>query len=109
VDFSVVFIDKNDDMEEISDMLKNLGWDIKYIVDEDQILLNQYRPNVSTDCVLVTSEGKILYKGTVDDSPLNYGQVLNFYLKNALEDYFNNKPIRVKEGQGVGCIINWKK
>ena len=109
VDFSIVFIDKNDDKEEMVGMIESLGWDIKYIIDEDQKLLNQYHPKVSTDCVLLTPAGKVVYKGAVDDSPLNYGQIKEFYLKNAIEDFFEGRPIRVRLGEGIGCIINYKK
>ena len=109
VDFYAVFIDKNDDQEEIDDMMKNLGWKLKTILDKKKVLAKLYRPEVTTNCVLVAPDGKPLYKGAVDDSVQNYGQVINFYLKNALEDYVAGRPVRVKEGEGVGCYLNYNQ
>ena len=105
VDFTVVFIDKNDDKEDIDDMLKNLEWEIKYVIDKDKSYQKKYQPKVTTDCVLVSVTGEILYRGAVDDSPLNLGQVKNFYLKNAIDDFLNGGTVKVKEGKGVGCLI----
>ena len=105
VDFTVVFIDKNDDKEDIDDMLKNLEWEIKYVIDKDKSYQKKYQPKVTTDCVLVSVTGEILYRGAVDDSPLNLGQVKNFYLKNAIDDFLNGGIVKVKEGKGVGCLI----
>ena len=105
IDFITIFIDKNDDTEEIQDMLKNLGWKVKYVVDKQKFYTKTYHPKATTDCVFVSASGEILYKGAVDDSPLNMGQVLNFYVKDAIEDFLNHKPVKVKEGKSFGCTI----
>jgi len=109
VDFYAVFIDKNDDQEEIDDMMKNLDWKLETILDKDKVLAKQYRPRVTTNCVLVSPSGLLLYKGAVDDSVQNFGQVVNFYLRSALEDYFAGRPVRVETGQGVGCYLNYEQ
>lgn len=106
IDFKAVFIDKNDDGEDIKDMLKNLGWSIQYTIDKTRTYIHKYNPEVTTECMLVSSGGEILYRGAVDDSPLNLGQVNNFYLKDAIENYMQHVPIKVKRGKAVGCLIN---
>ena len=105
IDFTIVFIDKNDDKEDIDEMLKNLGWKINYVIDKNKSIVKKYKPKVSTDCVFVSGNGEILYQGAVDDSPLNLGQVKNFYLKNAIKDFINGSAVKIKEGKGVGCLI----
>ncbi len=105
IDFTIVFVDRNDDKEEITDMLENLGWKINYIIDKKGNYIKKYHPKVFSDCVFVSPPGVILYKGAVDDSPLNMGRVVNFYLKDAIEDYLSNKPVKIKEGKGLGCLI----
>ncbi|MHB8260009.1 MAG: thioredoxin domain-containing protein [Bacteroidia bacterium] len=105
IDFTIVFIDKRDDKEDIEDMLKNLGWKVKYIIDKDNYFQKKYQPKVTTDCVLISAKKEIIYHGSVDDSPLNFGQVKNFYLKDAIEDYLGNKLVKVKEGKSIGCLL----
>lgn len=105
IEFTAVFEDQKDDVEEIEDMMKNIGWKMKYTKDLNMQLFKKYHPKVYSDCVLVSSDGTILYHGAIDDSPLNMGQVKNFYLQNAIEDFLNNRPVKVPEGKGTGCLI----
>lgn len=106
VTFKAVFTDPNDDKEEIEDMLKNLGWSISYRVDRNKTYRKKYHPKMTTECVLVSADGTIVYRGAVDDGPLNAGMVRQFFLKMALEDYFNKVPVRIKEGKTIGCLIS---
>lgn len=106
VDFVAVFVDRNDQPKEIREMLKSLHWDIPFVIDRNKAYQNKFKPTVTTECMLISPAGEVLYRGAVDDSPLNLGQVKNFFLRDALEDYTNNKPIRIKQGQPVGCLIN---
>lgn len=105
VKFTAVFVDKSDDVEEINDMMKNLGWKMETIKDRNKVLFRLYHPKVYTDCVLVSAGGKILYHGAIDDSPANMGQVKNFYLQNAIDDLLNKRLVKVQESKGFGCLI----
>ncbi len=105
VDFLVVFIGKYGDSEDIHDMLKNLNWGIKYVIDTKNKYTKEYTPKVFTDVVLIDSLSRLIYKGSIDDGVLNSGQIIKFYLKDAIEEYLSKKPIKVKEGKGVGCLI----
>lgn len=105
VSFIAVFVDNKDNDNGIKDLLKNLGWKLPYIKDKKRQLVQQLQPKVSTDCVVVDASGKVLYKGAIDDGPLNMGTVRSFYLKNALDQYFNHMPIKVPSGKGVGCFL----
>lgn len=105
IEFEAVFVDKNDDAEEIEAMMKNIGWKMKAVKDQNMQLFKKYHPKVYTDCVLVSAAGNILYHGAIDDSPLNMGQLKNFYLQNAIEDFLDNRSVKIPEGKGAGCLI----
>lgn len=105
VSFTAVFVDNKDNDNNIKDLMRNLGWKLPYIKDKQHQLVQQLRPKVSTDCVLVDASGKVLYKGAIDDGPLNMGTVKNFYLKDALDAYFHHIPIKVSNGKGIGCFL----
>ena len=85
--------------------MKNIGWKMKYTKDQNMQLFKKYHPKVYTDCVLISAAGNILYHEAIDDSPLNMGQVNNFYLQNAIEDFLDNHPVKVPEGKGFECLI----
>lgn len=105
VSFVAVFVDNKDNDNGIKDLMQNLGWKLPYIKDRKHQLVKELQPKVSTDCVLVDSSGKVLYRGAIDDGPLNMGTVRNFYLKNALDAYFNHLPVKVSSGKGIGCFL----
>lgn len=105
VSFVAVFVDSKDNDNGIKDLLKNLGWKLPYIKDKKHQYVQALQPKVSTDCVVVDASGKVLYRGAIDDGPLNMGTVRNFYLKNALDQYFHHMPIKVSNGRGLGCFL----
>ncbi|HEX5151554.1 MAG TPA: hypothetical protein VFW07_08890 [Parafilimonas sp.] len=105
VSFTAVFVDSKDNDNGIKDLMQNLGWKLPYLKDKKHQLVQKLQPKVSTDCVLVDASGKVLYKGAIDDGPLNMGTVRHFYLKDALDEYFNHKPIKVPSGKGIGCFL----
>jgi hypothetical protein len=105
VSFTAVFVDSKDNDKDIKDLMQNLGWKLTCIKDKKHQLVHELQPKVSTDCVLVDDSGKVLYKGAIDDGPLNMGTVKNFYLRDALDAYLHHTPIKVSSGKGVGCLL----
>jgi hypothetical protein len=105
VNFTAVFTDNKDNDKEIQDLIHDLGWKLPYVRDSRHVLIQQLKPHVSTDCVMVDVSGNVLYKGAIDDGPMNMGTVKHFYLKDALEEYLNHLPIKVSSAKGLGCFL----
>lgn len=105
VDFTAVFIRPNEDQEIRDQMARSLGWNMEFKYEPSGEYLNKYQPTVYSDVVLLNNKKEVIYRGGIDDGPLNSGWIRNFYLKDALEDYYNGVPVRVKEGKGIGCLI----
>lgn len=79
--------------------------------DENQILTKEFAATVTPQVFLVkTNTHKILYSGKVDNSFERIGKrrqvITEFYLKDALENLFNNESIKLPHTQPVGCLIN---
>ncbi|OQP60698.1 hypothetical protein A3860_32380 [Niastella vici] len=106
VSFTAVFTGRKETDKDMQQLISDLGWRLPYKKDKDHTLLRQLKPRVSTDCVLVDAKGKVLYVGAIDDGPLNMGAVKNFYLKDALEAYVNDRPVRVSSAKGIGCTLS---
>jgi hypothetical protein len=105
VEFRAVFIDKTDDPEDIATTMKNLGWKMGSVRDNKHMLTRQYHPKVYTDCVLVSADGAVLYRGAIDDSALHMGQVQHSYLQNALGEFLAGGEVMIKQATGAGCMI----
>lgn len=107
VSFTAVFTSSKESDKDMKQLISDLGWDLPYLKDKDHKLISRFKPKVSTDCVLVDENGKVLYLGAIDDGPQNMGTVKNFYLKDALEAYLNNQPIKVSSAKSIGCSLSF--
>lgn len=107
VSFTAVFTSSKENDKDMKQLISDLGWDLPYLKDSDHKLIRRLKPRVSTDCVLVDENGKVLYLGAIDDGPQNMGTVKNFYLKDALEAYLNNQPIKVSSAKSIGCSLSF--
>ena len=107
VSFTAVFTSSKESDKDMKHLISDLGWNLPYLKDSDHKLIRRLKPKVSTDCVLVDENGKVLYLGAIDDGPQNMGTVKNFYLKDALEAYLNNQPIKVSSAKSIGCSLSF--
>jgi hypothetical protein len=107
VSFTAVFTGSKETDKDMKQLISDLGWNLPYLKDIDHKLIRRLKPKVSTDCVLVDENGKVLYLGAIDDGPQNMGTVKNFYLKDALEAYLNNQPIKVSSAKSIGCSLSF--
>lgn len=107
VNFVAVFTGNKETDKDMQQLISDLGWKMPYVKDNDHLLVRQLKPKVSTECVLVDGNGKLLYKGAIDDGPLNMGTVKHFYLKDALEAYLNDLPIVTASANGIGCSLSY--
>ncbi|QEC69203.1 hypothetical protein FRZ67_18490 [Panacibacter ginsenosidivorans] len=105
VNFTAVFTDSKESNTAMQHLIHDLGWNLPYIKDNHHQLVQQLQPAVSTDCVLVDNRGNVLYKGAIDDGPMNMGTVKHFYLKDALEAYLHHLPIKISTAKGLGCFL----
>lgn len=103
--FIAVFTESKESNTAMRNLIHDLGWNLPYIKDNHHQLVQRLQPAVSTDCVLVDAHGKVLYKGAIDDGPMNMGTVKHFYLKDALEAYLHHLPIKISSAKGQGCLL----
>jgi len=81
------------------------GYSFSYVVDKDSKVADAYGASHTPEIFLVNGEGKIVYKGAIDDSPADATNVKKEFLKEAIDDVASGKPIVVKESRSIGCSI----
>lgn len=57
------------------------------------------------ECYLFNQQGKLVYKGAIDDSPGNADAVKLKHLENAIADMLAGKAARVAATTALGCNI----
>jgi hypothetical protein len=105
VNFQLIFVGKDDDASKIEELLKQLDWKVPFKKDKGLKLVKQYQPKVSTDCVVLDKNHRVLYRGAIDDAVKNMGMIRSFYLKRVLDAVLLEKPVPYSNVPGTGCSL----
>lgn len=79
-----------------------------YAVDKDNVLADVFGASRTPECYLFDKNGKLVYKGAIDDNPEDADDVKVKYLKEALDASVAGKEVGTKETRSVGCGIKRK-
>lgn len=90
---------------------KQNGWNLPYLADKDQQLMNALGATKSPEVFLLKKNGNnysVVYRGAFDDNPQVEADVDQHYLKTALENFLSRQAIEPTETRPVGCTIRKK-
>jgi thioredoxin-related protein len=96
---------EEDSFAEMVKYYKTLGLNCYYTVDEQSRLANGFGAGRTPQCFLFNGEGKLVYKGAIDDNVKDPSQVKNAYLKDAITAVLKNEIPKVQETKSIGCTI----
>jgi len=113
---SLIAINPNDSTTHPDDSFENMKkraseqkFNFIYLRDEDQSAARAFDATHTPEIFLFNSERKLVYHGKIDDNWQEPDKVVNFYLKDAIEEMLNEKEISVPETYSIGCTIKWKQ
>lgn len=76
-----------------------------YAVDKNGDLAAAFGASRTPEVYLFNKDGRLVYKGAIDDNPGNASGVQQQHLKTAIDLSLAGKDIPVKETRSVGCAI----
>ena len=79
-----------------------------YLFDETQEIAQAYGARVTPHVFLLDAQGKLVYRGRVDDS-LEEGKIKDRDFSAALEAVVAGKPVQVAETKAFGCGVKYAK
>ena len=95
--------------ESLAAMARELGFTFPYLYDESQDVARAYDAQCTPDFFLYDSQGKLIYRGQLDDSrPGNDVPVTGKDLRAALDALIAGKSISAEQRPSIGCNIKWK-
>jgi len=100
-----VFPNKGESVELIEHFFKGVGFKLNYLVDSTNRLVKRFGAKKTPEVFLIDEKGRVVYSGPIDDSVENLGQIKNAYLKNAVLDLAEGRPVSVPRAEGSGCWI----
>ncbi len=112
----VVIINSNEakrDGDDSKDKMINYGNDQKflapYLIDVNSDLANAFGATRTPENFLFDKNGKLVYRGSIDDSPRDKVAVKKHYLLDAMTAMSKGKEIETKTTVSAGCSIKRKQ
>ncbi len=88
---------------------RELNFNFPYLFDESQDVARAYDAQCTPDFFLFDGEGKLVYRGQLDDSrPGNDIPVTGKDLRAALDALIAGQPISTDQRASIGCNIKWR-
>jgi len=79
------------------------------VIDANHYLVNKIHPKVTPEAAVVGPDGRLLFRGRIDDSYMDHGRYnakpTRRDLREALEDVLAGRAVRLKNVPAVGCDI----
>jgi peroxiredoxin len=108
-------INSNDASVYSSDSFENMqkraekGMPYPYLFDETQIVAETFDAKRTPEFFLFDGDGRLVYKGRMDDSPRNPNQVSRTELLDAISSLLEGRTIENKVTESIGCSVKWKQ
>jgi peroxiredoxin len=99
----------NDSPDHLKAMATTLGFNFPVCYDESQETAKAYTAACTPDFFLFDSQGKLAYRGQLDDArPGNDRPVNGKDLRAAIEALLADRPVNPEQIPSIGCNIKWK-
>lgn len=109
VAFRLVFPDRDLDEETLRRHLAEYGLTAPFVLDRDRALVKRAGATTTPEAVVFDAEGRIVYRGCIDNRYSALGSRLAeataLYLRDALEAAAGGRKPAISETAPIGCLI----
>ena len=98
----------DDSYEDMKKYAKEQGYTVPYVIDENSALADMFGANHTPEVFLFDKNGKLVYKGAMNDNPSDPGSVKTVYINYAIDNMIAGKPVDPKTTRSIGCSIKRK-
>jgi peroxiredoxin len=79
-----------------------------YIRDMAQDVAESFGASHTPEVFLLDQDGRLRYKGLIDDNADNPEAVQFSYLRSAIDQLLNDQPIEPSSTDAIGCTLKWR-
>ena len=97
-----------DGMDGMKQRAKELKIKFPYVVDATSDVARAFGASRTPEAFLFDADGKLVYHGTIDDSPKDAAAVKDAYLKDAVNAISTGKTVTTAETKSMGCSIKFR-
>ena len=98
---------KEDAFDEMVTRAKARGFAFPYVVDGGSKVARAFGAERTPEAYLFDADGKLVYRGTIDDNAEDPNGVKQHFLGDALEAVATGQPVQTKETKALGCSIKF--
>jgi thioredoxin-related protein len=89
----------------MQDYAKGQSFNWFYAEDKNNELADAFGASRTPEVFLFNKDGKLVYRGAIDDSPSDANSVKRNHLKEAISQSVSGREVTVKTSKSVGCGI----
>jgi len=94
-----------DSYEAMVKYAKKQGYAVPYVVDEKSKLADAFGASHTPEVFLFDANGKLIYKGAMEDNPGSPADSKVMYLKKAMDNMLAELPVNPNTTKSIGCSI----
>ena len=84
---------------------KEQGYTIPYLLDDNAAVADMFGATHTPEIFLFNNEGKLVYKGAMNDNPSDPASAKHTYINDAIDNLVAGKAINPNTTKSVGCGI----
>lgn len=98
-----------DSFEKMKVFAANHQLNFPYIRDVNQDVTQSLGATRTPEVFLLDKEGKLCYKGLIDDNENDPESVQISYLRQAIQQLLNGEPLNPTITEAIGCSVKWRR
>lgn len=106
---NAAYREKGDSYADMQARAKEKGYNFYYALDKDSKLARAFGATHTPHVFVFNAEGKLVYRGAIDDDAKNPDKVEEAYLADALDACLAGKPVKTTSSKALGCSIKFVK
>ena len=96
-------------MEDMKKFAEKYGHNFLYTLDKDAKIATAFGARTTPHIYLFDGDGKLVYRGAIDDNAPKKRKVKKSYLMDAIKAVGKDKKIQIAETKALGCSIKFPK
>jgi len=101
-------VNDQDGYDVMKERAKQRKMQFAYVVDATSDVARAFGATRTPEAYLFGADGKLVYHGTIDDSPKDAAAVKDAYLKDAVNAVSTGKTVTTAETKSMGCSIKFR-
>lgn len=94
-----------DSDKEMAKYAKKMGYKVPYVIDEKSAVADAFGATRTPEVFLFDGNGKLMYKGAMEDNPSNPAESKNMFLKDAIDKITMGQAPDPNSTKSIGCTI----